>query len=177
MPGVVEHLPGRKHAHRCRSPATPPKEMLVDVAGLSGSISRASRTWTIPIRWSASERADTEAPRSAALSPRHTSWPSLKPFAITGSLMARMARSTWARIRTHYPDLRTHRARGPGGQRRGNDYSADDGVTPTPVISRAILVYNRGRKEHFADGIVVTPSHNPPEDGGLQVQPFEWWSG
>src|SRR5262249_18718257 len=37
----------------------------------------------------------------------------------------------------------------------------DDGVTPTPVISRAILVYNRGRKEHLADGIVITPSHNP----------------
>ena len=43
-----------------------------------------------------------------------------------------------------------------------------DGVTPTPVISRAILVHNRGRKEHFADGIVVTPSHNPPEDGGFK---------
>jgi len=47
----------------------------------------------------------------------------------------------------------------------------DDGVTPTPVISRAILVYNRGRKQHFADGIVVTPSHNPPEDGGFKYNP------
>src|SRR6266446_7876512 len=46
-----------------------------------------------------------------------------------------------------------------------------DGVTPTPVISRAILVYNRGRKEHFADGIVITPSHNPPEDGGFKYNP------
>jgi phosphoglucomutase len=46
-----------------------------------------------------------------------------------------------------------------------------DGVTPTPVISRAILVYNRGRREHFADGIVVTPSHNPPEDGGFKYNP------
>src|ERR1051326_432885 len=44
----------------------------------------------------------------------------------------------------------------------------DNGVTPTPVISRAILVYNRGRKQHLADGIVITPSHNPPEDGGLK---------
>lgn len=44
----------------------------------------------------------------------------------------------------------------------------DDGVTPTPVISRAILVYNSGRNEHLADGIVVTPSHNPPEDGGFK---------
>jgi len=47
----------------------------------------------------------------------------------------------------------------------------DAGVTPTPVISRAILVYNRGRKEHLADGIVVTPSHNPPEDGGIKYNP------
>jgi phosphoglucomutase len=46
-----------------------------------------------------------------------------------------------------------------------------DGVTPTPVISRAILVYNRGRKEHVADGIVITPSHNPPEDGGFKYNP------
>ena len=47
----------------------------------------------------------------------------------------------------------------------------NDGVTPTPVISRAILVYNRGRKEHFADGVVITPSHNPPEDGGFKYNP------
>src|SRR6184192_2329823 len=47
----------------------------------------------------------------------------------------------------------------------------DDGVTPTPVISRAILVYNRSRKEHLADGIVITPSHNPPEDGGFKYNP------
>jgi phosphoglucomutase len=47
----------------------------------------------------------------------------------------------------------------------------DDGVTPTPVISRAILVYNRGRKQHLADGIVITPSHNPPEDGGFKYNP------
>ena len=47
----------------------------------------------------------------------------------------------------------------------------EDGVTPTPVISRAILVYNRGRNRHFADGIVVTPSHNPPEDGGFRYNP------
>jgi phosphoglucomutase len=47
----------------------------------------------------------------------------------------------------------------------------DGGVTPTPVISRAILVYNRGRKEQLADGIVVTPSHNPPEDGGFKYNP------
>jgi phosphoglucomutase len=47
----------------------------------------------------------------------------------------------------------------------------DDGFTPTPVISRAILVHNRGRQAHLADGIVITPSHNPPEDGGLKYNP------
>jgi phosphoglucomutase len=49
----------------------------------------------------------------------------------------------------------------------------DDGVTPTPVISRAILAYNRGRQEHLADGIVITPSHNPPEDGGIKYNPTD----
>jgi phosphoglucomutase len=47
----------------------------------------------------------------------------------------------------------------------------DQGVTPTPVISHAIVVYNRGRTQHVADGIVVTPSHNPPEDGGFKYNP------
>jgi len=46
-----------------------------------------------------------------------------------------------------------------------------DGVTPTPVISHAILVHNRKRTEHLADGIVNTPSHNPPEDGGFKYNP------
>jgi phosphoglucomutase len=47
----------------------------------------------------------------------------------------------------------------------------DNGVTPTPVISHAILVYNRGREKHLADGVVITPSHNPPEDGGFKYNP------
>jgi len=46
-----------------------------------------------------------------------------------------------------------------------------DGYTPTPVISHAILTYNRGRASGLADGIVVTPSHNPPEDGGFKYNP------
>jgi phosphoglucomutase len=45
------------------------------------------------------------------------------------------------------------------------------GYTPTPVVSHAILTYNRGRKDGLADGIVVTPSHNPPEDGGFKYNP------
>jgi phosphoglucomutase len=46
-----------------------------------------------------------------------------------------------------------------------------NGYTPTPVISRAILAYNRGRIAHLADGIVITPSHNPPKDGGFKYNP------
>jgi phosphoglucomutase len=48
---------------------------------------------------------------------------------------------------------------------------ATAGATPTPVISHAILSWNRGRSEALADGIVVTPSHNPPEDGGITYTP------
>jgi phosphoglucomutase len=48
---------------------------------------------------------------------------------------------------------------------------AHDGYTPTPVISHAILTYNKGRTSGLADGVVVTPSHNPPEDGGFKYNP------
>ena len=48
---------------------------------------------------------------------------------------------------------------------------ADNGYTPTPVISHAILTYNRGRKRGLADGIVITPSHNPPQFGGFKYDP------
>ena len=85
---------------------------------------------------------------------------------------ASTARSSWARTRTRSPAP---------AQRTALEVLAangvetviqrDDGVTPTPVISRAILVHNRGRDEHLADGIVITPSHNPPEDGGFKYNP------
>ena len=122
--------------------------------------------------WSASAPAATAARRCTARSPRRTSWPSPRPSATTGAARAPTARSTWARTRTRCP--------GPA-QRTALEVLAangvetviqrDDGVTPTPVISRAILVYNRGRTEHLADGIVITPSHNPPEDGGFKYNP------
>jgi phosphoglucomutase len=48
---------------------------------------------------------------------------------------------------------------------------ARDGATPTPAVSHAILTHNRGRTSGLADGIVVTPSHNPPEDGGVKYNP------
>ena len=46
-----------------------------------------------------------------------------------------------------------------------------DGLTPTPSVSHAILTYNRNRSDGLSDGIVVTPSHNPPEDGGFKYNP------
>src|SRR5262245_49528432 len=46
-----------------------------------------------------------------------------------------------------------------------------DGYTPTPAVSHAILTYNRGRSGGLADGIIITPSHNPPEDGGFKYNP------
>jgi phosphoglucomutase len=48
---------------------------------------------------------------------------------------------------------------------------AESGYTPTPVISHAILCHNRGKTEHLADGVVITPSHNPPPDGGYKYNP------
>src|SRR5205085_163039 len=46
-----------------------------------------------------------------------------------------------------------------------------DGYTPTPAVSHAILTFNRGRSSGLADGVVVTPSHNPPADGGFKYNP------
>lgn len=48
---------------------------------------------------------------------------------------------------------------------------ADVGYTPTPVISHAIISYNKGRSDGLADGVVITPSHNPPQDGGFKYNP------
>ncbi|KFZ29969.1 phosphoglucomutase [Pseudidiomarina atlantica] len=48
---------------------------------------------------------------------------------------------------------------------------SDDGYTPTPVLSRAVLRYNKGRSKDLADGVVITPSHNPPADGGFKYNP------
>jgi phosphoglucomutase len=48
---------------------------------------------------------------------------------------------------------------------------AAGGYTPTPAVSHAILTWNQGRRDHLADGIVVTPSHNPPDDGGFKYNP------
>ena len=55
--------------------------------------------------------------------------------------------------------------------RVGVRMDGDDGYTPTPVMSHAILTYNRDRTSGVADGLIITPSHNPPEDGGIKYNP------
>jgi phosphoglucomutase len=74
----------------------------------------------------------------------------------------------------------THALSGPAFQSalevlvaHGVDVMVDsaDSWTPTPTVSHAVLVHNRGRTTHLADGIVITPSHNPPEDGGFKYDP------
>ena len=62
-------------------------------------------------------------------------------------------------------------ARGPRPPTGSTSCRARRRHTPTPAISHAILTYNRGRPTGLADGIVITPSHNPPEDGGFKYNP------
>ena len=111
-------------------------------------------------------------------SPLHGSFTETHIFAITQAICDyRKAHGTSGPL---YMGKDTHALSGPAQRTAlevlaGNDVETiiqrDDGFTPTPVISQAILVYNRGRTERLADGIVITPSHNPPEDGGFKYNP------
>ena len=74
----------------------------------------------------------------------------------------------------------THALSGPANQTAIEVFAANqvevmvdagEGFTPTPVVSHAILTFNAGRSDHRADGVVVSPSHNPPEDGGFKYNP------
>jgi phosphoglucomutase len=153
-----------------RKPA--PKEMLIDVARLEREYferrpdSERSRT-----RWSAS------APAAIAAASLDGTFTEAHILAITQAICdyrrakARMARCTWARIRTRFRSGPKHRARSLAANGVDTIIQRNNGVTPTPVISRAILAYNRGREAHLADGIVITPSHNPPKDGGFKYNP------
>ena len=150
-----------------------PKEMLVDLARLEREYFERKPDLDDPDQL-VSFRHQRASRLAAARhrSPRPTSSPSPRPSATTAAARASTARSTWARTRMRFPGR-------PSAPRSKcwpptaceTIIQRDDGVTPTPVISRAILVYNRGRNEHLADGIVITPSHNPPEDGGFKYNP------
>src|SRR5271166_4573467 len=168
MPGVVENevlispLAGK--------PA--PKDMLVDVARLE--------------REYCERRPDLEDPNQRVSfgtsghrgSPIHGTFTESHILAITQAICDyRRAHGTDGPL---FMGKDTHALSGPAQRTALEVLAANnvetviqqgDAVTPTPVISRAILVYNRGRTEHLADGIVITPSHNPPEDGGIKYNP------
>jgi phosphoglucomutase len=170
MPGVVETRPGTSISPLAGKPA--PREMLVDLARLE--------------REYFERRPDTLDPNQMVIfgtsghrgSPFAGSFTEAHILAITQAICDyRLAHGTDGPL---YMGKDTHALSDPAQRTAlevlaangvGTIIQQDNGVTPTPVISRAILVYNRGRKEHFADGIVITPSHNPPEDGGFKYNP------
>jgi phosphoglucomutase len=170
MSGVVETHPGASLSPLAGKPA--PKEMLVDLARLE--------------REYYERRPDVDNPNQMVIfgtsghrgSPYSNSFTEAHLLAITQAICDyRRSQGTDGPL---YMGKDTHALSDPA-QRTALEVLAangvetiiqqNNGVTPTPVISRAILVYNRGRKEHLADGIVITPSHNPPEDGGVKYNP------
>src|SRR5262249_40830997 len=149
-----------------------PKEMLIDLARLECEYFES--------------RPDPDEPSQVVSfgtsghrgSPLHGSFTEAHIFAITQAICDyRKAHGTTGPL---FMGKDTHALSGPAQRTALEVLAANgvetiiqqaDGVTPTPVISHAILVHNRGHAAHLADGIVVTPSHNPPEDGGFKYNP------
>ena len=162
MPVAISPLAGK--------PA--PKEMLVDVADLERQYYERRPNLDEP---SQMVRFGTSGHRG---SPLRGSFTEAHILAITQAICDyRRSHGTDGPL---YMGKDTHALSGPAQRTAlevlaANDVETviqqNDAVTPTPVISRAILVFNRDRKAHLADGIVVTPSHNPPEDGGFKYNP------
>jgi len=151
---------------------TAPKEMLIDPVRLEREYFERRPDLTDP---SQLVSFGTSGHRG---SPLHGSFTEAHIIAITQAICDyRKAHGTSGPI---YMGKDTHAISGPA-QRSALEVLAannvdtviqrDDGVTPTPTISRAILVHNQARNERLADGIVITPSHNPPEDGGFKYNP------
>src|ERR1700676_770725 len=149
-----------------------PKEMLIDVARLEREYFERRPDLHDPNQ---SVSFGTSGHRG---SPLHGTFTEAHILAITQAICD--YRREQATDGTLYMGKDTHALSGPAQRTALEVLAANnvetiiqegDGVTPTPVISRAILVYNRGRKDHLADGIVITPSHNPPEDGGFKYNP------
>ena len=162
MPVAISPLAGK--------PA--PKEMLVDVADLERQYYERRPNLDEP---SQMVRFGTSGHRG---SPLRGSFTEAHILAITQAICDyRRSHGTDGPL---YMGKDTHALSGPAQRTAlevlaANDVETviqqNDAVTPTPVISRAILVFNRDRKAHLADGIIVTPSHNPPEDGGFKYNP------
>jgi phosphoglucomutase len=171
MPGVVAKPPGASISPLAGKPA--PKEMLVNLARLEREYFERRPDLLDPNQMvSFGTSGHRGSPLAGTFTEAHI-------LAITQAICDyRVAHGTDGPL---YMGKDTHAVSDPA-QRTALEVLAangvetiiqrDNGVTPTPVISRAILVHNRGRKDHFADGIVVTPSHNPPEDGGFKYNPL-----
>src|SRR5882672_11955823 len=170
MPGAVGAQSTPKLSPLAGKPA--PKEMLVDVAQLEREYFERRPDMGDPNQLVS---FGTSGHRG---SPLHGSFTEAHILAITQAICDyRRGQGTDGPL---YVGKDTHAVSGPAERTALEVLAAnnvetiiqrDDGVTPTPVISRAILVYNRGRESHFADGIVITPSHNPPADGGCKYNP------
>src|SRR5882762_7349758 len=165
MPSVVETYPNANISPLAGQPA--PKEMLVDLARLERDYFERRPDVSDPNQMVA---FGTSGHRG---SPFAGSFTEAHILAITQAICDyRVAHGTDGPL---YMGKDTHALSTPAQQTALEVLAAngvetviqrDEGVTPTPVISRAILVHNRGRRAHRADGIVITPSHNPPADGG-----------
>jgi phosphoglucomutase len=170
VPGVVEARRGAGVSPLAGSPA--PKEMLVDLARLEREYFERQPDVSDPNQM---VRFGTSGHRG---SPFANTFTEAHILAITQAICD--YRRTHGTDGPLYMGKDTHAVSDPA-QRTALEVLAangvetiiqcDNGVTPTPVISRAILVYNRGKRENCADGIVLTPSHNPPEDGGVKYNP------
>src|SRR5215469_1229753 len=170
MPGAVETRPGMSISPLAGRRA--PKEMLVDLSRLEREYFERRPDISDPSQLvSFGTSGHRGSPLAGTFNEAHI-------LAITQAICDyRFTRGTDGPL---YMGKDTHAISGPAQRTAlevlaGNGIEtiiqSNDGVTPTPVISRAILVYNRGRKDHFADGIVITPSHNPPQDGGFKYNP------
>ena len=115
----------------------------------------------------------TAAPRSTMPSTSGTSWPSPRPSAFTGQ--QKIDGPLFLGMDTHALSVPAAASALEVLAANGVEVmiAAGDEYTPTPAISHAILTYNRGRKTGLADGIVITPSHNPPQRRRLQIQSAE----
>ena len=149
-----------------------PKEMLVDLSRLEREYFECRPDMDDP-----AQRVSfgTSGHRG---SPFHRSFTEAHILAITQAICDyRRAQGTDGRL---FMGKDTHALSGPAQRSAlevlaGNDVATviqrDDGFTPTPVISHSVLVHNRARTDRLSDGIVITPSHNPPEDGGFKYNP------
>ncbi|MEZ4619639.1 MAG: hypothetical protein R2867_29605 [Caldilineaceae bacterium] len=97
-------------------------------------------------------------------------WPSVRHLNCANA-RASTVRSTWAWIPTLFPAAHATAIEVFAANEVQLVIAAGLEYTPTPVISHAILTYNAGRSSGLADGVVITPSHNPPPDGGFKYNP------